>query len=228
MALPTIAFAQADQEVREEWRYPWPKGYVAMTWEIEKENIDGYDAKKQLWSGPGITIGLELTARWLFKESEDASFRLSPRGYRDVDCQFYVYPTKAFPVSNQPDRFRAYLEGVARSADKEAQLRFVKNADGAIRIEPERIVNKGSIFYNPNAQEPQGELPRIMGQFYYDVRYSCVREEQAREGTLVFVYLSDFVLCMQLEANPEDIARCRQTVMEMLESAYRVSSGSQG
>ncbi len=222
LLLMLASSAALAEETNDDWQFPWPKGYLPMTSEVSKETIDGYDARTQLWLGQGITIGLPLATDWLFRETKEASFRLAYRYGAGIDCRVYCYPGTAYAQSNEPEQFTAYIESIAKDAseDKTADVAFVRNEAGDIRIEPERIVNKRSLLYNPNATEPQGVLPRIMGEHFYEVQYTCLREGRDRQGVLLFVFLKGFVFGVQLEASPADFARGQQQILNLLEEAY--------
>ncbi|WOO41191.1 hypothetical protein [Rubellicoccus peritrichatus] len=206
----------------ETWSFPWAENYLPLSRDLSEVEIDGYMARTQKLVGGNLTIGGPLSRHWIFEPGIDASIKLSLLHSPDTNCKIYLYPSGTFAPSNTDEAFTSFAANIAKLAekDKESEVTFIKNKEGEIEIHPPLQVNKRSAFYNPNSEEPQGKLPRICGQHYYELSYTYVHNEQKISGAAIFTYLKNHVLCISLEAPEAKFANRKKLLNQLLSSLY--------
>lgn len=221
LVLPAFLRGQSTQK---SWEFPWGSGYVPIEVSMDEAPVDGHVAQSIAWSGNGLQFGGPMNPQWSATASPDASLRLSLSYSPDMQCALYLYPTGVYAPSNIGDAFADFARQIAMDAQKlkSSQVVFVQNEDGTVKIHPDPLINKRSIFYDPDSKTPQGTEPLILGQPYFELRYTFVRNKTPMEGIALFVTLPKGVFCVSLESTCERFDARVDLLKQYLDSLYLV------
>ncbi len=226
LALPAFLWAQNPQKG---WEFPWGEGFVPLKVEIEESPVDGHIALSELWKSSKLLIGGPASGQWIAETGRDESLRLRLRYSTEMHCSVYLYPPGIYIPSNIGGEFEAFAEKIAKDAKsrKGSKVVFEKNEEGGIKVHPDLIVNKRSIFYDPNQEKPQGDIPLILGQPFYELRYSYVQSKKPVSGSAIFVYLTEGIFCVNFETTSERFEARYDLLREYLASLYVAASTQQ-